>query len=134
MKKTRFWDVDFSNKSSASFDELCAQIDADVHESVAAHRISDVPVGSFLSGGVDSSYITASLMPRDTFSVGFNYDNFDESGEARELSKLLGVENFTRMLTAEQCFEAFPKIQYHMDEPQSNPSSVPLYFLSLIHI
>lgn len=130
MKKTRFWDVDFSNKSSASFDELCAQIDADVHESVAAHRISDVPVGSFLSGGVDSSYITASLMPRDTFSVGFNYDNFDESGEARELSKLLGVENFTRMLTAEQCFEAFPKIQYHMDEPQSNPSSVPLYFLA----
>ena len=69
-------------------------------------------------------------MPRDTFSVGFNYDNFDESGEARELSKLLGVENFTRMLTAEQCFEAFPKIQYHMDEPQSNPSSVPLYFLA----
>ena len=130
MKTERYWDIDFSQKSDKSFTELADMIDARVRESVAAHRISDVPVGSFLSGGVDSSYITAALMPRDTFSVGFGAEKFDESGEARELSRRLGVENYTRILNADECFDAFPAIQYHMDEPQSNPSSVPLYFLA----
>ncbi|MBQ9995176.1 MAG: asparagine synthase (glutamine-hydrolyzing), partial [Clostridia bacterium] len=129
LTKTRYWDVDFSKKTSMSYAECAEQIDARVHESVAAHRISDVKVGSFLSGGVDSSYITAVLMPNDTFSVGFNYEKFDETSEAAELSKRLGVQNYLRHITADECFDAFPTIQYHMDEPQSNPSSVPLYFL-----
>jgi asparagine synthase len=100
---------------------------------VAAHRISDVKVGSFLSGGVDSSYITACLMPDETFSVGFaspdGTHKFDETTEAGELSQKLGIKNYREMLTKEQCLDAFADIQYHMDEPQSNPSSVPLYFL-----
>lgn len=129
MQISRYWDVDFSKKSPLSFDEMSEEIDTVVRESVAAHRIADVPVGSFLSGGVDSSYITACLMPQDTFSVGFGEHKFDESGEARELSRRLGVENFTNILDAKECFDAFARIQYHMDEPQSNPSSVPLYFL-----
>lgn len=130
LEKTRYWDVDFSKKTSVSYDECAEKIDARVHESVNAHRISDVKVGAFLSGGVDSSYITAVLMPNETFSVGFDYEKFDETGEAAELSKRLGVKNYLRHITADECFEAFPTIQYHMDEPQSNPSSVPLYFLS----
>lgn len=130
FKKTRYWDVDFSKKTDLSYDECAEAIDRRVHESVTAHRISDVKVGSFLSGGVDSSYITAVLMPNETFSVGFDYERFDETGEAAELSKRLGVKNYLRHITADECFEAFPTIQYHMDEPQSNPSSVPLYFLS----
>ncbi|MGN1347128.1 MAG: asparagine synthase (glutamine-hydrolyzing) [Eubacteriales bacterium] len=130
FSKTRYWDIHFSRKTSLSYEECAEKIDARVHESVNAHRISDVKVGSFLSGGVDSSYITAVLMPNDTFSVGFNYEKFDETSEAAELSKRLGVQNFLRHITADECFDAFPTIQYHMDEPQSNPSSVPLYFLS----
>ncbi|MBE6542695.1 MAG: asparagine synthase (glutamine-hydrolyzing) [Ruminococcaceae bacterium] len=130
MEKTRYWDVDFSKKTSISYTEAAEQLDARVHESVNAHRISDVKVGSFLSGGVDSSYITATLMPNDTFSVGFNYEKFDETSEAKELSDRLGIQNFLKHITADECFDAFPTIQYHMDEPQSNPSSVPLYFLS----
>lgn len=130
MTKTRYWDVDFSKKTSLSYAECADQLDARVHESVNAHRISDVKVGSFLSGGVDSSYITATLMPNDTFSVGFNYEKFDETSEAKELSERLGVQNYLKHITADECFDAFATIQYHMDEPQSNPSSVPLYFLS----
>ncbi len=130
MKKTRYWDIDFSSDCKLSYDECAEMIDSRVRESVAAHRISDVKVGSFLSGGVDSSYITAVLMPNDTFSVGFDYKNFDETSEAAELSEKLGVQNFIKHITADECFDAFPTIQYHMDEPQSNPSSVPLYFLS----
>lgn len=130
MEITRYFDFDFTRKTSLSYDECADMIDKRVHESVAAHRISDVKVGSFLSGGVDSSYITAVLMPNDTFSVGFNYEKFDETSEAKELSERLGVKNYLKHITADECFDAFPTIQYHMDEPQSNPSSVPLYFLS----
>lgn len=130
MTKERYWDVDFKKKHTLTYNECAEQIDSRVHESVNAHRISDVKVGAFLSGGVDSSYITATLMPNDTFSVGFEQKNFDETGEAKELSERLGVQNYLKHITADECFEAFPKIQYHMDEPQSNPSSVPLYFLS----
>ena len=132
LTKTRYWDVDFSKKTTISYEESAEAIDARVRESVAAHRISDVPLGSFLSGGVDSSYITACLMPEDTFSVGYGSVNnkFDETGEAKALSEKLGIRNYLRHLTAEECLDAFGAIQYHMDEPQSNPSSVPLYFLA----
>ena len=67
-------------------------------------------------------------MPDNTFSVGFDYNKFNETNYAAELSEKLGVKNYRKLITAEECFAAFPDIQYHMDEPQSNPSSVPLYF------
>ncbi len=101
-----------------------------VCESVKAHSVANVPVGSFLSGGIDSSYITATLMPQKTFSVGFADQGFNETNEAGELSEILGVENHRKLITPEECFGALSDIQYHMDEPQSNPSSVPLYFLA----
>jgi asparagine synthase (glutamine-hydrolysing) len=108
------------------------QIKQIMKESVEYHKISDVKVGSFLSGGIDSSYITALLKPNKTFSVGFEeYEAmFNETKLAGELSDLLGIENHKQILTADECFDALPVIQYHMDEPQSNPSSVPLYFLA----
>ena len=87
-------------------------------------------VGSFLSGGVDSSYIAACLMPDKTFSVGFDYNKFNETNYAKELSDKLGIENYRKMISADEFFEALPEIQYHMDEPQSNLSSVPLWFLA----
>lgn len=125
-----YWDAAFQPDESLGYEEYANVIDETVHESVEAHRISDVKVGSFLSGGVDSSYITACLMPEDTFSVGFAQDKFDETGYAAQLSEKLGVQNFRKTITAEECFDAFPDIQYHMDQPQSNPSSVPLWFLA----
>lgn len=129
MEIKRYWDIDF-NEKDMPFEECVSMIDESVRESVRAHKISDVKVGAFLSGGVDSSYITAAQMPDETFSVGFDYHKFDETNYAAELSHKLGIKNYKKMLTADECFEAFPTIQYHMDEPQSNPSSVPLYFLA----
>ncbi|HIW53891.1 MAG TPA: asparagine synthase (glutamine-hydrolyzing) [Candidatus Ruthenibacterium merdigallinarum] len=129
MDIRRYWDCKFEDRES-DFEACADKLDAKVHESVAAHRIADVKVGAFLSGGVDSSYITACLMPDNTFSVGFDYHKFNETNYAAELSEKLGVTNYRRLLTADECFDAFPDIQYHMDEPQSNPSSVPLWFLA----
>ena len=130
MDIRRYWDADFSDDDSKTFDEYVEECDRVVHESVAAHRIADVKVGSFLSGGVDSSYIAACLMPDKTFSVGFDYKDFNETNYAAELSDKLGIENYRKMVTADEFFEALPEIQYHMDEPQSNLSSVPLWFLA----
>ena len=130
MDVRRYWDADFSDDDSKTFDEYVEECDRVVHESVAAHRIADVKVGSFLSGGVDSSYIAACLMPDKTFSVGFDYKDFNETNYAMELSDKLGIENYRKMVTADEFFEVLPQIQYHMDEPQSNLSSVPLWFLA----
>lgn len=130
LTKKRYWDINFETDDSRSFEELVSELEESVNESVLLHKHSDVPVGSFLSGGVDSSYITANLMPQHTFSVGFDLDRFNETNEAMRLSKILGIEHHAQIISADECFEAFPKIQYHMDEPQANPSSVPLWFLS----
>lgn len=126
----RYWDADFSDDDSKTFEEYVEECDQVVHESVAAHRIADVKVGSFLSGGVDSSYIAACLMPDSTFSVGFEYKDFNETNYAQELSDKLGIKNYRKMVSADEFFAALPQIQYHMDEPQSNLSSVPLWFLA----
>lgn len=125
-----YWDVAFEPDSSLEYEATADAINDVVRESVDAHRIGDVKVGAFLSGGVDSSYIVASLMPQQTFSVGFKEDKFNETNYAAELSEKLGIENVRKLLTAQECFDAFPDIQYHMDQPQSNPSSVPLWFLA----
>jgi len=129
IEPKRYWDADFT-EVPGDFERYVDEIDKAVHESVKAHRISDVKVGAFLSGGVDSSYITACLMPDKTFSVGFDYHKFNETDYAKELSDKLGIENYHKLITADECFDALSDIQYFMDEPQSNPSSVPLYFLA----
>ncbi|MBD5102896.1 MAG: asparagine synthase (glutamine-hydrolyzing) [Subdoligranulum sp.] len=129
MRTRRYWDCKFEPKQQ-TFEDCADRLDDVVHESVSAHRIADVKVGSFLSGGVDSSYIAAVLMPDTTYSVGFDQDKFNETNYAAELSEKLGIKNRRELITADACFDAFPDIQYHMDEPQSNPSSVPLWFLA----
>lgn len=130
LEITKYYDIEFNADENLSFEECAEIIDETVRESVEVHRVGDVEVGAFLSGGVDSSYITACLKPEKTFSVGFKQEKFDETSYAQELSEQLGVENFRRHLTADECFAAFADIQYHMDQPQSNPSSVPLWFLA----
>jgi asparagine synthase (glutamine-hydrolysing) len=126
-----YWEADYATVET-SLENYVAEISQTVHESVESHKIGDVPVGSYLSGGVDSSYITALLKPNKTFTVGFkDYDgHFNESALAEELAEHLSLDNHKRLVTADECFAALPKIQYHMDEPQSNLSSLPLYFLA----
>ena len=124
-----YWEAIF-NSTGKDLKYYTDMIQETMRESVKYHKISDVKVGSFLSGGIDSSYITALLMPDESFSVGFGYDQFDETTHAVDLSNMLGVKNYKKMISSEECFEMMPEIQYHMDEPQSNPSSVPLYFLA----
>ncbi len=108
MNIERYWDCDYSAVEKP-FEEYVDELDEVVHESVEAHRIADVKVASFLSGGVDSSYHAACLMPDKTFSVGFDYKNFNETNYAKELSDKLGVENVRKMITADEFFDALAR-------------------------
>ena len=78
IKIEQYWDVEF-NQENIDLQESINRIKDVVSESVEVHSHSEVPLGSFLSGGVDSSYIAKCLMPQKTFSVGFEQENFDES-------------------------------------------------------
>ena len=113
-----------------TFDEAVGKIEKEVEESVKYHKISDVEVGSFLSGGVDSSYVVATALPDKTFSVGFDNKGFNETMYAKELSDSLGIKNLAKLITPDEFFEGINKVQYYSDEPHANLSSVPLYFLS----
>lgn len=131
IKTERYWNPLF-NEEENSIDYYVEEIKKTMIESVKYHKISDVKVGSFLSGGIDSSFITALLKPNKTFTVGFSdYEaEFNETDLAKELSDILNIENHKKIITADEFFDNLPTIQYHMDEPHSNLSSVPLYFLA----
>ncbi len=131
MMRKRYWDFKF-DASDEPLERYLEQITDSLKESVRVHKIADVPVGAFLSGGIDSSFITALFKPENTFSVGFgDYEGiFNETDLARRLSEILGFNHHVRLIGAEDFFGALPTIQYHLDEPQSNLSTVPLYFLA----
>lgn len=129
MEIKKYFEIDYTPEEK-SLEEYIDLIGKAVEESIEYHKISDVEVGAFLSGGVDSSYVVSCAKPNKTYSVGFENEGFDETIYARELSEKLGIKNNTKMISAEDFFSVIPKVQYHSDEPHANLSSVPLYHLS----
>lgn len=117
-------------KQKDTYESYKQQVKQSLEDSVKCHQISDVEVGSYLSGGVDSSYIVSMAKPDKTFTVGFDKTGFDESVFAKDLSKIFNTNNYNRVLTGDDFFNALPVVQYHTDEPHANLSTVPLYFLS----
>ncbi|WP_082393663.1 asparagine synthase (glutamine-hydrolyzing) [Bacillus sp. JCM 19034] len=105
-----------------------------LRDSVKHHMRSDVPVGSFLSGGIDSTAIVAlarEINPKiKTFSVGFEIDGYSEVQVAKKSAEDLGVENINYVITAEEYLQELPRILWHMDEPVADPSAIPLYFVA----
>lgn len=117
-------------ESKIQLDKLIDDINNCVVDSVECHKISDVKVGAFLSGGVDSSYIVSILKPDATYSVGFDFDGFNEITDAKRLSDLLKIKNKSKMINGEEFLKGIEKVQYYSDEPHANLSAVPLYYLS----
>ena len=126
----RYWEPKFQNNESKSLDEFIEEIDAAMQDSVKKHKISDVEVGSFLSSGVDSSYVAASFHGDKTFTVGFAYEKYNEIDYAKALSEKIGIENHSKLITTEEYWDTLGKVQYHMDEPLADPSAIALYFVS----
>lgn len=128
MHIEQYWDSSFQ-ESNDKLDDVVDAIDKVVCDSIETHRIADVEVGSFLSSGVDSSYVAAVLKPDKTYSVGFD-KTYNEAVYAEQLTDHLGINHESRIISGDEAFEAFPAIQYYLDEPDANPSCVPLYFLA----
>lgn len=126
----RYWDVKFNADGKPQLDEWVNRISDTFHNSVEAHKIADVEVGSFLSSGVDSSYVAAIADVDKTFTVGFGSDEkYNEIGWAKNFSAAIGKENTSKVITPEEYWDSLSMIQYHMDEPLADPSAVALYFV-----
>lgn len=100
--------------------------------SVAYHQISDVEVGSFLSSGIDSSYLVSLARPDKTYTVGYSNPKYDEIAYAKDLTEKLGINNTSKEITKEEYVKNFEKIIYYMDEPLADPSAIALYFVAEI--
>ncbi len=130
LETKRYWEIKFDADNSPVLEDWVEKISDTFKDSVLAHKIADVEVGSFLSSGVDSSYVAAVANVDKTFTVGFGTDEkYNEIGYAKEFSKYIGKENISKVITPEEYWENLPKIQYHMDEPLADPAAVALYFV-----
>lgn len=132
LKIERYWEPKFTPQQGRDLNEWVDDISDVFEDSVEAHKISDVEVGSFLSSGVDSSYVAASANVDKTFTVGFASDEGDRYNEisyAKELSEYIGVKNINKVISPEEYWGSLSKIQYHMDEPLADPAAVALYFV-----
>lgn len=107
-----------------------SELEAVLQDSAAAHKIADVEVAGFLSGGVDSAYITALARPGRTYTISYAEPRYDESFPARTLARSLGVRNRVRRISPGEFWDAVPAVQYHMDEPLADAAAVALYFLN----
>lgn len=116
-------------------DQALGSIDHALRVSVDLRMISDVPVGAFLSGGIDSSLVVALMTSQSksrisTFSIGFDDKRFDESGDAEKVSRHLGTDHHTLYVGKSLLLDAIPKIQDTYDEPFSDSSQLPTMLLS----
>lgn len=114
----------------AGLQDTIKKIEDVMLDSVKTHKISDVEVGSFLSSGVDSSFVAATFKGDKTFTVGFDYEKYNEIGYAEKLSEKVGIDNYSKIISTDEYWDSLGKIQYHMDEPLADPSAVALYFVS----
>lgn len=126
----RYWSPEFQADPEKPLDTFIDEIDAAMQDSIKKHKISDVEVGSFLSSGVDSSYVAASFHGDKTFTVGFDYEKYNEIDFAKALSDKIQIENHSKLITKEEYWDVLGKVQYHMDEPLADPSAIALYFVS----
>lgn len=133
-KIEKYWQFEFNQDNSLEEDATKKKILETMKDSVAHHMIADVPVGSFLSGGVDSSII-ATLMQKvrgekkiKTFTVGF--ESLTEGAEAKETSEPLGTDHREITVSADEYFASLESVAFHFDEPVADPSAVGLYFLA----
>lgn len=130
MDIRRYWEISFDADEKPSLDEWVQRISDMFKDSVKAHKVSDVEVGSFLSSGVDSSYAAAAARVDKTFTVGFgSEERYNEIGWAKEFSQAIGIKNYSKVIEPSEYWEKLPLIQYHMDEPLADPSAVALYFV-----
>ncbi|MBL7085736.1 MAG: asparagine synthase (glutamine-hydrolyzing) [Candidatus Cloacimonetes bacterium] len=140
IKNKRLSVKEYWNISSSETVNLNKKIEKNLEnllaESVQRRLVSDVPLGIFLSGGIDSSLIVALLKLRDpklkikTFSIGFKEKAFDESRYSSYVARKFGTDHHMKILSSKEMIKIIDKLNFIVDEPISDPSIIPTYFLS----
>ena len=136
IRTRRYWQLPApSADNGVPFHLQARDLRARLEASVETHLMSDVPLGVFLSGGLDSSALAAIMCrqlrdPVQSFSVGFAEEEANELPYARAVAKAIGADHRDVTVTASQFFDALPHLVWHEDEPIAFPSSVPLYFVA----
>jgi asparagine synthase (glutamine-hydrolysing) len=134
----KYWDViDCYNKPKLKIDEpeLIEEIERVLISSFNYRMVSDVPVGVFLSGGYDSSTVTALIAAHSahslkTFTIGFEEDGFNEAPHAKIVSDILGTDHYEYMCTAKEAINIIPQLPFYYDEPFGDSSAIPTILLS----
>ena len=137
VRVRRYWEsAGRLARRTPDFDATAERFWGEFRSSVARHRRSDVPLGVFLSGGVDSSSVAAALCEVEparnvrTFSIGFEDPSFDESGHARAVARHLGTDHHERTFSIETAYELLPEVAGWLDEPFGDASILPTHLLS----
>jgi len=139
VKKTRYWSPDSieidNNLTKSNLNVLLDELDELIDESIRMRMVSDVPLGAFLSGGIDSSLVTAYMGkytkdPVKTFTIGFENNLYDESNYAQAVADQLGTEHTCQQLAADDLLELMPTFMLNYDEPFFDYSSFPVMAVS----
>ena len=117
MDIKRYWEPVFEADHSKSLEEYVDEIDAAMQDSIKAHKVADVEVGSFLSSGVDSSYVAACFHGDKTFTVGLITKKYNEIDYAKALSEKIKIDNYSKLISKRNTGIPSPPCWYHMDEP-----------------
>src|SRR6266478_3113535 len=133
---SQYWSLRFEPNSRVTEREWVERLRGELADAVQCHMISDVPIGAFLSGGVDSSTVVAlmaqaSSSPIRTFSIGFDEADFDELRFARQMAARYGTDHY-EMVVKPNALEVLPKLAWHFDEPFADSSAIPTYYVSKI--
>ena len=130
----RYFDPLMTPADKADLDETVSKIEEVVHDTVDAHMIADVEVGSLLSSGVDSSYVVSEFPGEKTFTVGFlDKDSpYNEIKYAESLVDELGKKNYSQNINSDDYFDSIESVMYYMDEPLADPSCIALYFVDQV--
>lgn len=134
VKVERYWELDDTCDESVGVDEGCERLRSLLRESVRLRMISDVPLGAFLSGGLDSSIVVAlmaeqSRFPVKTFSIGFEEEEFSELKYARIVAERFGTDHH-ELIVKPDITDLIPKMVWHFNEPFGDSSAVPTFYLS----
>lgn len=132
LKIKEYYSIKFEPDNNKTEKQWKEEIKDLLYNSIESHKVSDVEVGSFLSSGVDSSFIATASDVDKTFTVGWDNKKYSEIDYAKELSEMIAVQNINKKISKKEYFDNFANIQYYMDEPLADPSAIALYFVANI--